>query len=84
MTKRFFVVYESDRYNRMRFNLETDDYGSYDHDGGNASTLRSAKSVIRNIRRDYADESPRNFRVYDSYAEIDIKTGFVPCVYAEN
>ena len=83
MTKRFFVKYESDQYNRMMFNLETMEYGSYEHSGGNASTLRIAKSVIRNIRRDFATENPRNFRVYDTYAAINEKTGYVPCVYEE-
>lgn len=71
--KQYFVQYESDR--RV--------CGSYDHHGGNASTIRSAKAIIRNIRRQMADANPRNFRVYDILGEIDETTDHVPCVYAE-
>ena len=71
--KRFFVRYES---NQMICD-------SFDHFGGNASTIKSAKSIISNIKRELADRAPRNFRIYDSYADVDEKTGFVPCVYEE-
>jgi hypothetical protein len=71
--KQYFVQYESDRIV----------CGSYDHPGGNASTIKSAKAIIRNIRRQMAGTNPRNFRVYDSLGEIDEATDFVPCVYAE-
>ena len=71
--KQYFVEYESDR---MICN-------SYNHQGGNASTIKSAKSIIRNIRKTMAEYNPRNFRVYDSDGEIDEATNFVPCVYAE-
>lgn len=71
--KQFFVEYESDRMI----------CGSYNHPGGNASTIKSAKTIIRNIRKQKAEENPRNFRVYDSLGDIDEKTDFVPCVYLE-
>lgn len=71
--KQFFVEYESDRMI----------CGSYNHHGGNASTIKSAKTIIRNIRKQKAEETPRNFRVYDSLGDIDEKTDFVPCVYRE-
>lgn len=71
--KQYFIEYESDR--RI--------CGSYNHPGGNASTIQSAKSVIKNIRRMKAEHNPRNFRVYDSLGEIDPATNFVPCVYVE-
>ena len=53
-------------------------------DVGNASTLKNAKSMITQYRRNYAQYNPMDFRVYDCYAEVDEKTGFVPCVYQEN
>ena len=71
--KQYFIEFESDRKV----------CGSYRHPGGNASTVKSAKAVIRNLRRLEADQKPRNFRVYDSLGEIDEATNFVPCVYAE-
>lgn len=72
--KQYFVRYESDR---MICN-------SYDHHGGDASTIKSAKSMIRNIRKSMAEYNPRNFRVYDSDGEIEESTDFVPCVYRED
>lgn len=71
--KQYFVEYESDRMICR----------SYNHPGGNASTIKSAKSVIKNIRKQMAEYNPRNFRVYDSLGEIDQATNFVPCVYFE-
>ena len=71
--KQYFVEYESDK--RI--------CGSYNHTAGNASTINSAKSIIRNIRKTMAEYNPRNFRVYDSDGEIDEATNFVPCVYME-
>ena len=56
----------------------------YNHHGGNASTIKSAKSIIRNIRKTMAEYNPRNFKVYDSDGEIDEATNFVPCVYMED
>lgn len=84
MRNQYFVKYRSDRYNRMMFNREAGEYGCYEHDGGNASSLRVAKSHIRYIRQEYANENPRDFRVYDSFANVDEATGYVPCVYAED
>ena len=71
--KQYFIEYESDRMI----------CGSYNHPGGNASTIKSAKSIIKKIRRLMAEHNPRNFRVYDSFGDICQSTGFVPCVYAE-
>ena len=72
--KQYFVEYESDK--RI--------CGSYNHIAGNASTINSAKSIIRKIRKMLAEENPRNFRVYDCWADVDEETNFVPCVYAES
>ena len=71
--KQYFVEYESDRMI----------CGSYRHHGGNASTIKSAKTIIRSIRSQMAASNPRNFRIYDSLGEIDEITDFVPCVYFE-
>lgn len=71
---RYFVQFESDRMT----------CGSHDHTAGNASTLKSAKSIIARIKRELKEENPRNFRVYDRDADIEEETGFVPCVYSEN
>lgn len=71
--KQYFIEYESDRKI----------CGSYNHPGGNASSVKSAKSTIRNIRSQLANDNPRNFRVYDSLGEVDESTNFVPCVYCE-
>lgn len=72
MAKRFFVRYTSDRKV----------CGEYDHPAGNASTLKSAKAIISSIRRDYAEYNPRNFRVYDTWADVEESTNHVPCVYS--
>lgn len=72
--KRYFVEYESDRVI----------CGDNVHHGGNASTIKSAKSIIRNIRKEQAERNPRNFRVYDCEGEIEETTNFVPCVYRED
>ena len=70
MSKRYFVRYESDQLI----------CGEYDHFAGNASTIKSAKAIISGIRCNNK-HNPRNFRIYDSEADIDEATGFVPCVY---
>ena len=84
MCKQFFVEYESDRYNRGMWNKQTNYYGCNVWNAGNASTIRSAKSIIRNVRKNHAEENPRNFKVYDSWADVEPETDFVPCVYAED
>ena len=79
--KQYFVEYESDKYNPNMWNRETESYGSYIHFAGNASTIRSAKSIISQIRKERADENPRDFRVYDTFADVDPETNHVPYVY---
>lgn len=69
--KRFFVRFESDQ--RI--------CGSQDHFGGNAGSLKSAKTLISHIKDDYIEYNPRNFRVFDSFADVDPQTNHVPCVY---
>lgn len=50
---------------------------------GNASTLKSAKAMISKFRRENQKYCPSDFEVYDCWADVDPKTGFVPCVYEE-
>lgn len=60
------------------------DYDSYNHYYSlHASTIKTAKTYIKRIRKEYADENPRNFRIYDSWGEVDLLTNYVPCVYQE-
>lgn len=83
MQKQFVVEFESDVFDKNRYNCKTSEYGSFDHFGGNASTIKSAKSVIRNLRKLYAVDNPRNFRVFDCFADIDPETNHAPCIYLE-
>lgn len=71
--KQYFVEYESDRMVCR----------SCVHQAGNASTINGCKSIIRRIRKEYAELHPRNFKVYDTFGEVDPITNFVPCVYTE-
>jgi len=57
MHKQFYVRYESDKIS----------CGSNDHTYGNASTIKTAKGYISKIKKELADEHPRNFRVYDCW-----------------
>lgn len=83
--KQYFVEYESDRYDSRAYDREKGDYGSYNHYyGSHASTIKTAKTYINKIRKEYAAENPRNFRIYDSWADVDPLTNHVPCVYQED
>lgn len=70
--KRYFTEYESDQMI----------CGSYKHMAGNASTLKTAKSYIRTIRKREAEYNPRNFKIYDTAGECG-EDEHVPCVYEE-
>lgn len=71
--KRYSMCYESDEVICRSTN----------HHYGYASTLKTAKQYISKVRKNEADRNPRNFRIYDHWADIDPLTGFVPCVYHE-
>ena len=73
MRKQYFVEFESDQIV----------CGSNVHMASNASSIKSAKSIIKNIRKEYQNDNPRNFKVFDSWADVDSSTNFVPCVYEE-
>lgn len=78
--KRYFMEYESDKIN---YSSSREDFRN-SHTYGYASTVKTAKSYIRECRKRYSDQNPRNFRIYDSYADVDPETNFVPCVYHED
>lgn len=73
MAKQYFVKYKSNKII----------CGTNIHIVGYVSTIRGAKAIIRNIRKNYSEEDPKDFKVFDSYAELDKETNFVPCVYCE-
>ena len=72
MGKRYFMMYESDE--RI--------CGSHDHIYGNASSIKTAKGYIRRCKKEN-NYNPRNFRIFDSWADVDPETDFVSCVYQE-
>lgn len=80
-TKQFAVYFHSDVFDKKQWNPETQQYGSYEHFYGNASTLKTAKGYISRIRRELAKENPHDFRIYDSWGDVDPATHFIPCVY---
>ena len=73
MSKRYYVMFESDRI----------DLGKTDHYYAAASSIKTCKQYFSRIRSRYADDNPRNIRVYDTYGDIDPETDFVPVVYRE-
>lgn len=72
--KRYSMRYESDEVT----------CGSNDHEWAMASTVKTAKQYIGRCRTSMARHNPRNFRIYDHWAEVDPTTNFVPCVYQED
>lgn len=82
--KRYSMSYTSDR----QMGWEEDDNGnfvpSFDHHYGYASSVNVCRQYISRCRKLEAEHNPRNFRIYDHWADIDGSTGFVPCVYRED
>lgn len=72
MMKRYSVYYRS---NRKRCN-------SYKHFGGNSSTIKTAKSYIGRIKKEEAEDNPRDFEIVDVYAGMDNDI-VPPVVYRE-
>lgn len=83
MKNQFFVIYDSNKLDMNMFNRETGEYGNYKRFAGIVGSIKAAKSVIRSIKKNHADENPHNFEVYDSFSGINPETGFVNCVYTE-
>ena len=72
-SKQYFVRYVSDKMVCQ----------SYEHMAGKTSSIQGAKNIIRRIRKLCADENPRDFKVYDSWADVP-EGVHVPCVYQED
>lgn len=72
--KQYFLMYESDRiFNR-----------SHDTEYGRGNSIKTCKQYIKRVRQSEAEYHPHNFRIYDSFADIDPETDFVPVVYQED
>lgn len=71
--KRYFMEYDSDKKV----------CGSYSHIFGFTNSIETAKGYIRRCRKGYADSNPRNFRIYDTWADVP-EGEHVPCVYQED
>ena len=77
--KQYSLQYTSDEYNRFS---NTD---PYNHFYGYASTIKGAKAYISRIKNSYLKrENPRNFRIYDHWADVNPNTNYVQCVYHED
>lgn len=57
---------------------------SNNHEYGMASTIKTCKQYISRCKKNKAQFNPRNFRIYDHYADVDPVTNYVPCVYQED
>lgn len=75
--KQYSMQYTSDKINRFS-NIDP-----HDHFWGYASTIKGAKQYISRCKKAEAQYNPRNFRIYDHYADVDPETNYVPCVYQQ-
>lgn len=83
--KRYFLEYD------VRKPQYPDAVGCYDHIKGiytpyhvsanwNGNSMKTMKGYISRIKKNYAEQEPYNFRVYD-YQAPDEPDGHVGCVY---
>lgn len=72
--KQYSMQYESDQVC----------FGTNNHEWAMASTIKTAKQYISRCRKAEAEKHPRNFRIYDHWADVDPVTGYVPVVYHED
>lgn len=84
--KRFFIGYVTDETQRLFENGRI--AHNYEFSGGGYSSLKSAKNGIAKMRRENAEKHPREFGVFDSWAEPVINPvmdgeEFTPCVWCE-
>ena len=70
--KRYFLEYESDR--RI--------CGEYTREGGRANSIKALKAAIKRIRKEDAENNPRNFVIFDTCGECK-EWEHVPAVYRE-
>lgn len=75
MAKRFSVFFDSDRINHFS------NIGEHNHYYMDASSIKTAKGYISKIKKTFAEDNPRNFRIYDTWGDVDPATDFVPLVY---
>ena len=75
--KQYCVEYESDKRNPFS------NHGEFNHTYGFASSIKTARQYISQCREKESRYNPRNFRIYDTYADVDADTDYVPCVYRE-
>lgn len=57
---------------------------SNEHIFGFASSLKTAKGYISKCKKSESEYNPRNFKIFDHYADVDPDTNYVPCVYQED
>lgn len=82
--KRYSMQYISDKQIGTEYDNTSGRYvPSYNHIYGMASSIKVCKQYIARCKKKYADDHPRNFRIYDHYGEVDEETRYVPCVYQE-
>ena len=67
----------------MRYESDEIVCRSNDHQWGMASTIKTCKQYIIRCKKVKAQYNPRNFRIYDHWADVDPKTNYVPCVYQQ-
>ncbi|MGD6877873.1 hypothetical protein [Bacillus infantis] len=81
--KRYSMQYTSDK----RAGWEEDENGnfvpSYNHQYGIANSIKTCRQYISKCKKRDAEYNPRNFRIYDHFADVDTETNYVPCVYQE-
>lgn len=73
MCKRYFGTYKSDEMVCQ----------SYIHHMGNGSSMKTMKGYIKWYRDNKAQYNPRDFRIYDTWADCP-PDEHVPCVYQES
>lgn len=56
---------------------------SNDHFYGYASSIKTARSYIGRIKKNYSKYNPRNFRIYDQWADVEDDEP-IPCIYQED
>ena len=59
MRKQFYLTYETDKVV----------CGSNEHFYGNASSIKTAQAYISRIRKEYASENPKNFKIFDCWTD---------------
>ena len=80
-SKQYFVECTTDVFQSNMYNPNTKKYGSFEKWLGGCNSVKTAKSYISKAKKELADINPRDFKVYDSFADICQETNHVPVVY---